>query len=42
MTFVYEITASKVVDHSTLTLLALHAAHPLRDFLRALCGTGFE
>jgi hypothetical protein len=42
MTFVNKVTASKVVDYPTLTLLALHAAHPLRDFLCALCGTGFE
>jgi hypothetical protein len=26
----------------TLTRLALHAAHPFRDFLCALFGTGFE
>jgi hypothetical protein len=42
MTFVNKVTASKVVEYPTLTLLALHAAHPLRDFLCALCGTGFE
>lgn len=42
MTFVNKVTASKVVDHPILTLLALHAAHPFRDFLCALCGIGFE
>jgi hypothetical protein len=32
----------EVEDHRTLTLLALHAAHPFRDFLCVLSGTAFE
>ncbi len=40
--FVNKITSRKVVDQPTLTLLTLHAVHPVRDFLCVLCATGLE